>query len=220
MNFFINNVRKMVRRCGFDVVHFNPLKPLLEKHQIDLVLDVGANEGQSYQLFRQAGYAGKIVSFDPNPKVFAGLERLGGRDWEKQRLALSSASGEAEFFATCETGWSGLHRNLSLPTVETFKVRTERLDRIWNWNASRAFLKIDTEGHDLEVVRGASGVMDKIRLIMVEAVLNPRYEGEPIHYQVVTAMHEFGFDVCKVQQLYTDSAHGVDTGMDLIFSRR
>lgn len=219
MNLLINTIRRFVRRCGFDVVHYNPLKPLLLKHQIDLVLDVGANEGQSYALFRESGYAGKVVSFDPNPKVFAGLEQMPGDNWERQMLALSSASGEAEFFATRETGWSGLHRPLSKPTVEKFKVRTERLDKIWNWNARSAFLKVDTEGHDLEVVRGATGVMDKISLIMVEAVLDLRYEGEPTFYEVVKVLDGFGFHVCKVQQLYTDSAHGVDTGMDLIFSR-
>ena len=62
--------------------------------------------------------------------------------------------------------------------------------------------------------------MNQISLIMVEAVLNLRYEGEPTFYDVVRVMDEFGFQVCKVQQLYTDSAHGVDTGMDLIFCRR
>jgi FkbM family methyltransferase len=219
MNLLINSIRRFVRQCGFDVVHYNPLNPLLLKHKVDLVLDVGANAGQTYDLFRQAGYDGKIVSFDPNPKIFAVLNRKRGDNWEKQQLALSSTSGEAEFFTTAETGWSGLHRSLSKPTLDRFKVRTERLDKIWSWDARSAFLKIDTEGHDLEVVRGAAGVMDRISLIMVEAVLDSRYEGEPTFCQAVKGLAEFGFRACKVQQLYPAPTQGVDTGMDLVFCR-
>jgi FkbM family methyltransferase len=219
MNLLINTIRRFVRQCGFDVVHYNPLRPLLLKHGVDLVLDVGANEGQTYDWLRQTGYDGKIVSFDPNPTIFAALNRKPGVNWEKQQLALSSTSGEAEFFATDETGWSGLHRPLSKPTRDRFKVRTERLDKIWSWDAHSAFLKIDTEGHDLEVVRGAAGVLDKISLIMVETVLDLRYEGEPTFCEVVQGLAEFGFRACKVQQLYPAPAKGVDAGMDLVFCR-
>ena len=217
MNALINTIRRFVRSCGYDVVHYNPLKPLLEKYKIDLVLDVGANEGQSYELFREAGYRGKIVSFEPNPKAFAVLNRKRGFDWEKHQLALSSTVGEAEFFATCDTGRSGLHAHLTEPILSKFKVPTQRLDQIWNWDKKSAFLKIDTEGHDLEVIKGAAGILDKIHLIMVEAALVSRYKGEPVFRDVVKTLGEFGFQTCKVQRLYPDPVRGVDTGMDLVF---
>jgi FkbM family methyltransferase len=219
MNALTNTIRKFVRRCGYDMVHFTPLKPLLEKHEIDLVLDVGANIGQTYDLFREAGFSGKIVSFEPNPEVFAILERKCGDDWEKLKTALSTTAGEAEFFATSEKDRSGLHAPLTRPVLARFKVPMQRLDQIWHWDKKSAFLKIDTEGHDLEVLRGATGVLNKINLVMVEAALTSRYEGEPVFLDVVKTLGDFGFQICKIQRIFTDPARGVDTDMDLIFCR-
>jgi len=213
----INTIRKFVRSRGFDVVHYCPLHPYL--HKVDLVLDVGANLGQTYDFFREAGYRGKIVSFEPNPQVFGQLQQKPGFDWEKQQLALSSNAGEVEFFVTSDSGYSGLHPHLSKPALEKIKVRTQRLDQIWKWDARSVFLKIDTEGHDLEVVKGATGVLDRIKYIMVETALIARYEREPILNEVVTSLAEFGFHVCKIQTVYTEPDGSGDKAMDLVFCR-
>src|SRR5688500_2068285 len=62
---------------------------LLESERIDLVLDVGANVGQYASKLRDAGYTGRIVSFEPYREAFAQLERNAARDprWEARRLA-------------------------------------------------------------------------------------------------------------------------------------
>lgn len=50
------------------------LRSMLRLHQIDLVLDVGANRGQFARLVRRLGYAGEIVSFEPLSKYRSELE--------------------------------------------------------------------------------------------------------------------------------------------------
>ena len=48
---------------------------LLASERIDLLLDVGANEGQYALRMRRAGFQGRIVSFEPLSDAFAALER-------------------------------------------------------------------------------------------------------------------------------------------------
>src|SRR5687768_10945849 len=57
---------------------------------IDLVLDVGANEGYTGAEFRSHGYTGRIVSFEPLSRTFRGLQRAASGDslWECRQLAL------------------------------------------------------------------------------------------------------------------------------------
>lgn len=62
-------LRRAVRRLGIDVVRHRPaghdLVRLLHRYEIDLVLDVGAHRGDFGALLREAGYRGRIVSFEP-----------------------------------------------------------------------------------------------------------------------------------------------------------
>ena len=65
-NFFLIEQR---RRGDAWFSHDAQLRTILEKESIDLVLDVGANEGQFAQKIRSF-YSGKILSFEPVPSVF------------------------------------------------------------------------------------------------------------------------------------------------------
>ena len=62
-------------------------KKLLSK--ADLVIDVGANDGQTVAFFRGYGYKGKIVCFEPNPPVF---ERL------RKNMAKEIQAGQMEIY--------------------------------------------------------------------------------------------------------------------------
>src|SRR5213079_2241365 len=67
-----NTLHKTLRTLGFDYSRYSPNQhPLalrrkqLQSFAIDLVLDVGANRGQTGTLLRAAGYTGEIISFEP-----------------------------------------------------------------------------------------------------------------------------------------------------------
>src|SRR5690349_12763044 len=56
------------------------LRMLLTTLAINCVIDVGAHEGEFYRAVRNAGYTGRIVSFEPFPPSFARLQARAARD--------------------------------------------------------------------------------------------------------------------------------------------
>ena len=135
-----------------------------------------------------------------------------------------SQTGEARFHLTACDNANSLQVPLNGAKVTgEITVQTIRLDDFWKQNsipAQKAFLKIDTEGHDLEVVKGAMGVLDKIQLIMMEVPSLPRYEGESELPAMVAFMDKLGFCVCRSEKNSFNAAHGMDTALDLVFVRR
>ena len=80
--------RKLVRRFGYDIApfpggakHWTQIISLLARHEVDCVLDVGANVGQYANAIRKNGYQGRIVSFEPLSDAHAKLTaRAAGDD--------------------------------------------------------------------------------------------------------------------------------------------
>lgn len=97
-------LKKTAQRFGYDIMHL-PTDPvvrqqidLLRRHNINLVFDIGANVGQYGQRLREMGYAGQIVSFEPQPDAFQGVKSKadGDPNWTAVDCAIGDYSGEAQ----------------------------------------------------------------------------------------------------------------------------
>jgi FkbM family methyltransferase len=125
----------------------------------DLVLDVGANLGAYTLLFAQwAGSAGHVYAFEPAPEARQGLERhisLNGLDERTTVVAsaMSDRDGLARFSAAGPRGDNRLTGDDGKPSIEvpttSIDAFRERLPR------SPGLIKIDVEGAELHVLRGA-----------------------------------------------------------------
>jgi FkbM family methyltransferase len=158
----------------------------------DVVLDVGANRGQFVDEVRSIGYAGHIVSFEPTPSIFEELATRHGGDpnWVGHQFGLGARDGELTLHLYGEGSLNSLlpasdfgrdrFRSMVHPHG-SIQVPIMTLDQVWEdlVPEGRAFLKIDTQGFDLEVLRGAARSMDKIVGILTEVPVNPIYEGMP-----------------------------------------
>src|SRR5262245_44652057 len=105
----MKRAQKLIRKCfnffGLDITKFQntqlqaaPSPPLLY-HQIDLLFDVGANIGQYALATREAGFKGKIVSFEPLSEAYDILVENSRNDpnWKiHERCAVGSVIGKAE----------------------------------------------------------------------------------------------------------------------------
>jgi FkbM family methyltransferase len=157
-------------RAGFHLSKSPPfstrLAQFFEAHDVDLVIDVGSHHGGYCSFLRNdAGYRGQIISFEPCKASFEILSRRMAYDpnWSGFNLGLSDKDGEATLNTYGDRGDFNSVLHLSRTATSAYGVaiasKTEivqfkRLDNVELTKSSSIFLKLDTQGHDISVVRG------------------------------------------------------------------
>lgn len=179
---------------------------LLAHLEVDCVLDVGANIGQYALMLREySGYTGRIISFEPTPETFRILQRNSGNDplWHAQGTALGNTNGQATF----RTLVSASVGNSFLPMVKEdaadcefmdVQVEVRRLAEMLpelqkEYGFKRPFLKMDTQGFDLQVFAGAQQVIQTIVGLQSELSVVPFYEGVPGWLEALDVYQKAGF---------------------------
>jgi FkbM family methyltransferase len=92
------------------------LRRILDQQHINVVIDVGANEGQFATKLRRLGFDGRITSFEPDSRPYARLVARHGRDpaWRGYPIALGDADTDAEFNLAVDSVLSSF-LSLSIP---------------------------------------------------------------------------------------------------------
>jgi FkbM family methyltransferase len=131
-------------------------------------LDVGAHAGVFLREMVRLAPAGRHIAWEPLPELAARL-RKAYPGTEVRQAALSDRPGEREFaHVLADPGWSGF---VARPTpaggaVETITVRAERLDDVLPAGVRPAFVKIDVEGAEEEVLRGGLETLSRHRPVI------------------------------------------------------
>jgi FkbM family methyltransferase len=236
-------VQKHLRSFGYEVVPYPPsdwvrsrdsLQRLLTKLSIDCVFDVGANKGQFGDQLRDIGYRGTILSFEPVQAHFQVLSaRAAARPpWKAFKYALGSQNHQAEinvneddvlssFLSTTSGPTSTLPKN-RVVARETVEVR--RLDSIFQEcmvgvTSSHLYLKLDTQGFDLEALRGADGVLEKFLAAQSEVSFIPIYQSMPTSLETIKEFQSRGFDVVDFMPVTRASDNLLMMEMDCMFAR-
>jgi len=201
------------------------LDQLFSRCGVDLVLDVGAQVGNYAAFLRRNGYTGRIISFEPVSATYQVLAQRAAGDpqWQAVKVALGAEDGEAELNVTKSSVFSSFFApnayalrewgsGAEVDRVERVAIR--RLDTllpelVGHDRVASVFLKMDTQGWDLEVLRGASGVAGDIVAIQSEVSVLPIYGGMPSLDQSLDAFRELGFSVAGLFPVGYDSNNRV-----------
>lgn len=138
----------------------------------ELFLDIGANVG-SYTVIAAGAIGARVVAVEPVPSTFADLERnivlnrLTGRVSMKC-LGLSDHSGSVRFTSDLDTVNHILAVGEEGPSIE---VPVTTLDELVGDDVPVA-IKIDVEGHELSVLRGAARTLSAPALLAVVMEIN------------------------------------------------
>lgn len=223
-------IRNLLRRRGFEVVRTGApqanllalhLDRLFDRLGINVVFDVGAEVGDFGHWLRNNGYTGRIASFEPVSDSFDGLQQRSAADprWDAFRLALGSQDDTAEInVAELRVFSSFLDRSAysreefgeTSAVVQTETVPVRRLDgmvetAVGDVEEPRAYLKMDTQGWDLEVLAGASGCLDRIPAFQSEVSMRPIYAGMPALSESLACFEDLGYGISGLFPVNLDS---------------
>ncbi|MGW7643361.1 FkbM family methyltransferase [Streptomyces bobili] len=206
---------------------------MLALYEANCVFDVGANNGQYARRLRRLGYTGRIVSFEPTSETFAKLEKAAERDpdWHVYRCGL----GREETTAEIHTGWKtmnsllgpsdyGKDRYSRFHTSDTEEIRIRRLDEVMDEALDgladpRPYLKMDTQGYDLEVFAGAGKRVEEFVGMQSEVAVLRLYEGSPGMGEAVATYEAAGFGITGMYPVTREATTGRVIEFDCVLMR-
>jgi FkbM family methyltransferase len=230
-------LRRVLRGLGVDVVRYDERhsadlrrRHVMESRGVDVVLDVGANDGPYALLLRKHGFTGRIVSLEPQAAAFARLDRRAATDprWEVRRLAAGAAAGTATLNVSANSSSSSLlaieqQHVAGAPESATVSTETVEVMAIDDLNLvaehEHALLKVDVQGYELEALRGAEETLARTAVVEAELSLVPLYAGAPLLPDVVSYLGGRGFHLAGLEPVFVDPANGTVLQLDGLFIR-
>lgn len=234
--------KQLFRSAGLEVQRFRSantedaaIVSLLRSVQPDVVLDVGANEGQYARSLRTLNYQGPIISFEPLREVHARLQARAttDRNWT---VAPRTALG-------CEPGEIGIHvaQNLASSSLLPMKdihlsaapesayvgVQSTPVRRLDDplllplfAGKERLFLKVDTQGYERAVLEGATGILPRVVGMQLELSLVELYAGAPSLSEMLDYTFSLGFEPFTLVPGFKNRTSGRLYQLDGFFIRK
>jgi FkbM family methyltransferase len=211
---------KILGKFGWGVVlkssTFNTQRnTVIRRLGMDLALDVGANEWAS--AVRTSGYAGTILSFEPDPRAISILRKnmQNDQEWKLYETALGNETSELIMFQFPEMveGMSSLKRPLnftkfgeeivsSKDLIHEVLVPVRRLDDLLEdieFGNKKIHLKIDVQGFEMEVLQGSPCLLEKCSSVEIEMPLVNFYDGAVQFLELSKLLIDLGFTASTIQ---------------------
>lgn len=204
MNSLVATLRKSLRNMGYDIVKHKQLPEWLHLHHVDIVLDIGANDGRYVTELRESGWKGKIVSFEPQPAVYKRLENRMKNDaaWSGHQLGLGSTDSTLQMNAYgLDVLSSFLKKKEDDQSLKQIDVPVKRPDSMFDdimGGSKKPFVKIDTQGYEMEIIRGFGSRIEDVIGWQIELSVQPIYESQPTMEEVITCMRSNNFSLWRI----------------------
>ncbi len=193
-----------VPRGTLGVDPYRDMRYLSVETESPVIIDAGANIGQSVHRFKELFSGSRIHSFEPSPATFVQLCDNTRRysNVFTNNCGLGSAPGElpllensysdmSSFLRPGPLAWGNVVTETVVPviTVDDYVERTEL--------PAVEILKIDTQGFDLEVLKGSSGLIEshRVHMVYMEFIFGPMYEGLPSYSEVLSYLTRVGMQL-------------------------
>ena len=239
-------VRNCIRRTGWDIKRFDPktfdplgseASQLLRQfffHHIDVVFDVGANTGQFAEKLWNAGFSGRIVSFEPSSGAHSTLVKhaQGKANWI---IAPKMAVGDRDGTISLNLAGNSVSSSV-LPMLpshasaapesryigsEAVNLRTlDSVGKQFAADAERVFLKLDVQGFEYKVLQGGRCFLSRVSGIQMELSLVPLYDGELLFHPMLHVLEDHGFDLWSMVPGFLDPKTSRLLQLDAIFFRK
>ncbi len=233
--------QRLFRRLGWEVQRATNanserqvLKKVLKLTGADVVLDVGANVGQFGDLLLDLPFEGTLISFEAIPQIHKQLAQHAharSRSWlVAPCAALGSRSGEVEINISENSVSSSvlpmrMTHLVSAPDsryIGSQTVNIERLDQLaaqYIRPAAKVLIKVDTQGYEMEVLKGADGLWPRAVALQLELSLVPLYDQAPTFLEMLEFTASKGFELFGFVPGFRDQQSGRLLQIDGFFVR-
>ena len=203
---------------------------MLRELDFDLLLDAGANKGQFTLMATHVRPKAGVHAYEPHPGEANTFRAIHGKNPKVtlHEMALGEAESNAKLIISKRTDSSSLlpaAKTLSElfsetePSGNTCTVRVAPLDAFpLHWqNASKALLKIDVQGYELSVLRGARQALKHCAYVYVESSNIVLYKGQALFDEVKAFLESEGFQLKS--RSHEDIIDGKLIQADYLFER-
>ena len=161
-------------------------KELDNQNDLGWFFDVGANVGLYTWEVHKVCPLRKILAFEPDPENIKLLEKTlrkaNLQNVEIRKCAMSNQLAEVSFFQDNLTSATGCVAGKDKPWIEQYlngsineiRVKTETLDSVVRQDRSPSLIKIDVEGHEVEVLQGARNTLSEAKPLMIIESFPPK----------------------------------------------
>lgn len=172
--------------------------------QVDTLIDVGVADGTQW-LYTQFPDA-QLVLVDPLPAPMQLVTELKDRNVRFHAAAAGATKGTATLHVDLgRASRSSLYQRTNLTRssnpIQPQDVPIERLDEIaGSPKYGRIGLKIDTEGHELGVLIGSEGLLDRCEFILCEVSIGHRFDGSYSSKELFVWLADHGFSAAELMR--------------------
>lgn len=217
--------KKVFQTLGLEVSRYRPKtteeRPLgvdylsdirkLTRSNPCIVMDVGANIGQSVNTYKELLPHCEIHSFEPGPATFEVLKKnvSSHSNVHVNNLAVGSLSGKKTFLENSYPNMSSFLRPDEYcwgEIVAENEVEVTTLDRYCEEKGIQhvSLLKTDTQGYEFEVLKGAAELLrsNRIEMIFMEVIFSAMYKDLPTFDEVYRFLLDRNFKLVAFYQFY------------------
>ncbi len=180
----------------------------LKAHDIDTIIDIGANIGQTHDNLRKWGFEGHIISVEPLPSLQDLLQGKAKKDpnWTVlPPLALGESNKDIEINISESSDMSSIlpasdELLKALPkanAIETATIPMKTLDTLYDelqLENKNVFIKMDTQGYEMNILQHGLKALEKSVGLRLEMSLFEIYEGEALMSDIMFFLKEKGFN--------------------------
>jgi FkbM family methyltransferase len=173
-----------------------------------VVVDVGAQslvgENHVYAPLRRLGVDVRVIGFEPlAERAAARRVEESGQDCDIIEAFIGDGAGHV--FHECNSSGasslldldrdvcSGFASLAGLRMIRTSHVETTTLDEALRGEPYVDFVKLDIQGFELAVLRGAERVLSTVAMLQTEAEFVPLYKGQPLFSDIEIFLRDRGF---------------------------
>ena len=213
-----------------NLIHQERIVKFIDNKNVKIVVDIGAHKGEFLKHIKKIKSIRKVYSLEPQKKVYEELlKEIDNKKFFAYNIAISNRNGKQKMqindFSMTST-LSKVNENSIYYKIKKFiignkkkkfeYIKTEKLDLFTKKRKLNKIdlLKIDTEGHELSVVKSGLKTLKKTRYLLIEFRQNDlylNYSSQALHKIVIKnnfkLVKKFKFPMFSMEdRLYKNSS--------------